>query len=138
MREKSCGTIPYTVRDGKIYYMLIARKQSAYYAFPKGHAESGESEIETALRETWEETALKPTIIDGFRHEMLVPLANGNDKTIAYFVADFGEQVPENVEGFENYDYVITDYDDAYHKLTSDKDRNMLVLANEFLIKELK
>ena len=138
MREKSCGTIPYTVRNGRIFYMLVTTKSRDFYGFPKGHIEEGESEEETALRETYEETALRPTILEGFRHEMIVPIENGNDKLVVYFTADFGEQIPRNVEGFENYDYVITTYGDAYKKITFDAVREMLALANEFLTKKLK
>ena len=138
MREKSCGTIPYTVRDGVIYYMLVMTKSRDFYGFPKGHVEEGESEEETALRETYEETALKPTVLEGFRHEMIIPIENGNDKLVVYFTADFGNQTPANVEGFENYDYVITTYEDAYKKITFDAVRDMLVLANDFLTKKLK
>jgi len=138
MREKSCGTIPYTVRDGEIYYMLVATKNRDFYGFPKGHVEVGESEEETALRETWEETGLKPTILEGFRHEMIIPIENGNDKLVVYFPADFGEQKPKNVEGFENFDYVITNFENAYKKITFDNIRDMLVLANDFLVKKLK
>jgi len=136
MREKSCGTIPYTVRDGKIYYMLIATQNRDFYGFPKGHTEACESEEETALRETYEETGLTPKITEGFRHEMLVPLKNGNDKLIAFFTADFGEQIPSNVEGFENFHYVITTFEDAKEKITQKATREMLILANKFLLKK--
>ena len=56
---------------------------------------------------------------------------------VVYFTADFGEQTPKNVPGFENYDYVITTYEDAYKKITFDAVRDMLVLANDFLTKRL-
>ena len=137
MREKSCGTIPYTVRDGAVFYMLIATKSGNFYGFPKGHVEIGESEEETAIRETYEETGLRTTILKGFRHEMLVPLSNGNEKTVVYFTADFGEQSPCNVEGFENYDYFSMTYEEAYERITHDKVREMLTLANDFLNKKL-
>lgn len=138
MREKSCGTIPYTVRNGQIYYALVTTKSRNFYGFPKGHVEDGESEAETALRETYEETALRPTILPGFRHDMIVPLENGNDKLVVYFTADFGEQTPRNVDGFENYDYVIMTYEEAFKNITFDAVRDMLVLANKFLTEKLK
>ena len=70
MTERSCGTIPYTVRGGKLFYLLVKAKDDGPCGFPKGHVEDGESEIETALRETLEETSLRPIISDSFRYEI--------------------------------------------------------------------
>ena len=57
MTEKSCGTIPYTLINGTIHFLLIKAKDG-FCGFPKGHMENNETEIETALRETKEETSL--------------------------------------------------------------------------------
>ncbi len=37
MIEKSCGTIPYTIKDGTIYYLLLKALDDGYCGFPKGH-----------------------------------------------------------------------------------------------------
>ena len=49
--EKSCGAIIFN--DGKV---LVVKQTSGFYGFPKGHVEIGETEKETAIRETKEET----------------------------------------------------------------------------------
>lgn len=62
-REKSCGTI--IVEGGKV--LLIGTKGDEgqlCWSFPKGHQEQGETDAETAIRETFEEVGLKTKIID--------------------------------------------------------------------------
>lgn len=61
--EKSCGTI--TIDQNKV--LLIGAKDEngqIFWSFPKGHQESGETDIETATRETLEEVGLDVEIID--------------------------------------------------------------------------
>ena len=61
--EKSCGTI--IIDHDKI--LLIGAKDDdgeMFWSFPKGHQENGETDVETALRETSEEVGLIVKIID--------------------------------------------------------------------------
>lgn len=63
-REKSCGCV--ILKDNKV--LLIGAKDDdgkLFWSFPKGHQEDGETDIETAIRETKEETNLDVKIIDG-------------------------------------------------------------------------
>lgn len=133
MLEKSCGTIPYTVRDGKVYYLLIKNKNNEYCGFPKGHVESNESEMETALRETFEETSLDVNIIEVFRHKISYQMSNGNKKDVVYFLASFQDKEPKRNKDFEDFDYLLLQFSDAHKKLTFDNTKQMLVLANDFL-----
>ena len=133
MLEKSCGTIPYTVRDGKVYYLLIKNKNNEYCGFPKGHVEANENEVQTALRETLEETSLHVNILEGFRHKISYQMSNGNKKDVIYFLASFKDQEPRQNEGFENFDYLLLPFEKAYQRLTFDNSRQMLMLANDFL-----
>lgn len=62
-QEKSCGCI--IVDDDKV--LLIGAKDdegNLFWSFPKGHQEEGESDIETAIRETKEEIGLDVEIVD--------------------------------------------------------------------------
>ena len=135
MLEKSCGTVPYTLKDGVIYYLLISSKDNKNMGFPKGHVEGGESEIETALRETLEETSLEVEILDGFRHEVTYTLYNGNIKTVVYFLADFDGKEPRRNSDFEDFKYLILPYEEAYSALTFDNAKELLEKANEYLKK---
>jgi ADP-ribose pyrophosphatase YjhB (NUDIX family) len=74
MKEKSCGTVLYTVKENVIHYLLI-RATDTYCGLPKGHVEAGETEHETALRETREETSIRA----GMRKNILLILKNSDD-----------------------------------------------------------
>ena len=61
--EKSCGCI--IIKNDKV--LLIGAKDDEgklFWSFPKGHQEKGETDTETAIRETKEETDLDVRIID--------------------------------------------------------------------------
>ena len=133
MIERSCGTIPYTVKNGVIYYLLISAKGHSC-GFPKGHVEGDESEPQTAIRETFEETSITPVINTEFRYEISYTLDNGNQKNVVYFLADFGDQAPCHNQGFEDFDYLILPFDRAYSELSFENTRKMLRSANDYLI----
>lgn len=62
-REKSCGCI--VLKDNKVL-LIGARNDEGklFWSFPKGHQEDGETDAETAIRETKEETNLDVKIVD--------------------------------------------------------------------------
>lgn len=133
MKEKSCGTLPYTVKNGIIHYLLIKSKSSNNCSFPKGHVESGESEIETAVRETWEETSVRVKVDGSFRYEISYSMSNGNQKDVVYFLASFCGETPSRNSYFEDFDYLILPFDKAYDELSFENTRQMLKAANDFL-----
>ena len=42
-REKSCGAVVYTRKDGQLLFVIVQEQQGAY-SFPKGHVEGNETE----------------------------------------------------------------------------------------------
>lgn len=56
--EQSFGVIPIQRRDGHILFLVIQHR-GGHWAFPKGHANVGETELETARRELREETGIR-------------------------------------------------------------------------------
>ena len=73
--EKSCGIIPFRRNGKKVEFLLLhsamVRNPQAVWEFPKGSVETGESELETALRELREETQLTDVkILDGFQGQV--------------------------------------------------------------------
>ena len=70
LREKSCGALVYRKRKEKYELLLIKHKSGGHWSFPKGHVESGENELQTALREIKEETGLDVRLMDGFRQSV--------------------------------------------------------------------
>ncbi|MBO5023506.1 MAG: NUDIX domain-containing protein [Clostridia bacterium] len=133
MIEKSCGTIPYTINNGTVYYLLVKAKDDGYCGFPKGHVEMSESEEETAFRETLEETSVNVQINSDFRYKISYQMDTGNTKTIVYFLAKFQNQTPKRNKDFEDFDYLLLPFDSALQELTFENTRKMLKAANAFL-----
>lgn len=70
VQEKSSGVIVfrYHPRDGLQYLLLYHRGN--YWNFPKGKMETGENEVDGALRELAEETGISGLkLVDGWRQE---------------------------------------------------------------------
>ena len=133
MMEKSCGTIPYTIKEKIIYYLLVKAKDDGYCGFPKGHVEKDESEIETALRETLEVTSIQVSIHPNFRYAITYEINNGINKTVVYYLASFQNQAPKRYKEFEDFEYLLLPFDKAYQELTFENTKQMLKSANEFL-----
>ena len=82
IKEKACGTI---IIDGK--KVLIIKQKQGFYGFPKGHMEENETEIETAIRETKEETNLDVLIDKTKRYSLNYVIDNKIDKEVVYYLA---------------------------------------------------
>lgn len=82
-KEKSCGTI---IIDSNKRVLLVKQKLG-WVGFPKGHMEQGETEIETARRETKEETNLDVIIDEKKRYTISYITSTQIDKEVVYFRA---------------------------------------------------
>ena len=131
--DKSCGAILFTRVGGEVQYLLI-QNISGYYGFPKGRVEHGETEEETALREIFEEVAIRPRLIPGFREvdEHPIPGIPGIMKQVVYFIGEYSNQgiryqKEELTEAF------LAPFDKAYAFLQFDRIREIFRDANEFV-----
>lgn len=81
-KEKACGCI--IINDNKV---LMVYQNNGLVGFPKGHVENDETEEETAIRETKEETNLDVSINKDLRFETNY-IVNGNIyKEVVYFIS---------------------------------------------------
>jgi bis(5'-nucleosidyl)-tetraphosphatase len=95
---KSCGFL--IVRGSPVREFLLMRHADRW-DLPKGHVDSGESEMECALRELREETGITADdieIIDGFRFTANYPVYGKRDsrlidKTLVVFLARLNRDV---------------------------------------------
>ncbi|MDE6835197.1 MAG: NUDIX domain-containing protein [Ruminococcus sp.] len=85
--EKSCGAIVYRKFHGNTEILLIKHINSGHWSFPKGHVETGETEIETAKREIKEETAIDVIIDPTFRETVTYSPKKDTVKVVVYFLA---------------------------------------------------
>ena len=81
-KEKSCGTI--CISDDNV---LIIKQKQGFYGFPKGHVETGETEIETAIRETKEETNIDVLVDENLRFSLSYFVNDNIDKEVVYYIA---------------------------------------------------
>ena len=130
---KSCGFIVYKQMDGENYYLII-KSTNGDVGFPKGHVESGETELQTAIRELKEETNVDVEIIEGFRKQIEYPLPKRPDviKQSVYFL---GRAVTDDVicqEG-EVINAAFVSYDDAMRTLTFEDTRRLLEDAKTYV-----
>ena len=82
-KEKSCGTI---IIDSNKRVLLVKQKLG-WVGFPKGHMEQGETEMETARRETKEETNLDVIVDEKKRYTISYITSTQIDKEVIYFRA---------------------------------------------------
>jgi 8-oxo-dGTP pyrophosphatase MutT (NUDIX family) len=93
---KACGFV--LVREGPkgLQYLLLTSRKHGGMGVPKGHVDPGESELQTALRETREETGLSDLRPDPwFRAEMHYSAERKGrtwDKQVVLFVARTGHE----------------------------------------------
>jgi bis(5'-nucleosidyl)-tetraphosphatase len=70
MEERSAGAVVFHL-DPEGWRYLLLRYPAGHWDFPKGNIEKGEREIDTVVREIWEETGLERiSEVQGFRREI--------------------------------------------------------------------
>lgn len=131
-QEKSCGALTYRAPDGERSVLVIRHRRGGHWAFPKGHVESGETERETAARETLEETGARVRFFDGFRETTRYSPARGVEKEVVYFVAEYtGGEIRPQPEEVAEARFVSPAA--ARRLLTFEADRALLDRAEAFL-----
>ena len=128
--EKSCGAVLYT-GNGPYRRFLLLQNRSGHNGFPKGHVEADETEVETALREIWEETGIRATLTPGFRHSYAYSPNHYSKKEGVYFLGTFENQTLRTQKG-EIFGAWLLPYDEALTALAHEQDRVLLKLAAEF------
>lgn len=131
--EKSCGAIIYSESDNNKKLLLIKHKYSGHWSFPKGHVESGETEIETARREVMEETGIQFQLKEGF-HEVVHYSPKPNiKKEVVYFL---GKALSEDVRVQEEEVSAAkwAPIDEADKCVTYDNDKNLIKKARQNLL----
>lgn len=133
-KEKSCGAVLFTRDFGDIRYVIVEQR-SGRHCFPKGHVEAGETEHQTALREIWEETGLRPLILEGFRESETYEVSKkpGTMKDVIYFIAEYSGQPVDPPATDEIHEVRLCSYDEAMELLETESRKEILKKANEFL-----
>lgn len=128
--EKSCGAIVY-VRGAEPRYVLVENRR-ANWGFPKGHVEANESEHDTAAREIFEETGLRPDFVDGFRETVSYNVSETVRKTAVYYLAAT-DQTHVVIPRGEISSWRLLKYGEALQRLSFDSERALLKKAAEHI-----
>ena len=82
-KEKSCGIMVFD--NDKV---LLVHQNEGHWSLPKGHVEENETEEETAIRETKEETNVDAKIISNFRQVITYSPKPNVLKDVVYFIGE--------------------------------------------------
>lgn len=75
-------------------FLLVRHAKGLHWGIPKGHAEPGETMIQTAVRETLEETGVRTEPVDTFQREIEYTLPDGRAKRVVAFLAVLDGNLP--------------------------------------------
>lgn len=121
-KEKSCGAIIIN-ETGKI---LLIKHNKGHWAFPKGHVEANETEIETALREIKEETNLEVEINQNIREITTYSPKENVIKDVIYFAAT-NPTGNIKLQEEEVSEYAWLDLEESLNTITHDDDKRLLI-----------
>ena len=125
--EKSCGCI--IIDNGKV---LLVKQTSGDWGFPKGHVEENETEMETAIRETKEETNIEVEIDENHRYSIEYSPKENTWKEVIYYRAKMkiNTCIPQESE-IEKIEWLV--FEQALSKLTYDNTKIILRQVREDL-----
>lgn len=133
-KQKSAGAVVFRKENEKIIY-LILHYEEGHFDFPKGHIEEGETEIETLIRETEEETGIKDLkLIHGFKESINYYFKFDNqliNKDVVFYLAE--TKTKKVILSNEHVGFFWFELDKAIEKLTHDNAKKILKKADEFL-----
>lgn len=123
LEERSAGVVVFHTQDGVTRYLLL-RNDRSKYDLPKGNIETGESELNAAVREAREETGL-----------LDIRLVNGFAEKITYFyLRPGGARVHKSVQYYlghtDNVDVKISDEHKDFVWVTLDETMKMTAYEN--------
>ncbi len=152
-REKSAGAIIYREEEGKNYYLLLHyapanEGKRGQWGFAKGHVEEGESDIQTARREIFEETGIKDLkIISGFKEleKYFFKKSYGLEgeakkkapwvfKLVVFFLAE--TKTKEVKISDEHIGFIWLPINEAIKKTTFKNSKELLKRANDFVVQQ--
>ena len=104
--EKSCGVLPYRMKNGTQEFLLVYETYSKCWSLPKGHMEAGETDVQTALRELMEETGLTAKLDTTRAASIEYPISPFARKQVAFYLGEVAG-IPKVREGeIDKYKWV--------------------------------
>jgi 8-oxo-dGTP pyrophosphatase MutT (NUDIX family) len=130
--RKSCGAVIYRKRFRKAQFLVVLHEKGRHWGFPKGHAEAGEAELETAVREIREETGLTVRFREDFYERVYFLTPKERRKEVVFFLSRVkGRYV--NVDPAEIREFHWLPYWDTRERLTYENSKLVLDKAYDYL-----
>lgn len=127
--------IPVRLQNGH-YLFLLVQHHAGHWAFPKGHAEKGESDAEAAMRELREETGIaKAMLLEDISLTETYFFKRGGQtvaKTVRYFLG-LVKVRNVHIQAAEIKDYKWASFEKASALMTFSESQRLLNEANAYL-----
>ncbi|MEG3921936.1 NUDIX domain-containing protein [Microcoleus sp. T3_A4] len=135
MKDECFGIVPILGKEADALFLLI-QHQAGHWAFPKGHANPGESPAETAKREFLEETGIsdfemldEPSFTE---HYSFVKDGEPIEKTVTYFLG-FVKSMEVVLQEEEVQNSAWLSFEEAVKRITFDANRLMFGEVKAYL-----
>lgn len=139
INERSAGAIVFIVEEYDQFKFLILHYTYGHWDFPKGNIEPGESDLEAARREIYEETHIQDIeFISNFRRKIKYYYRRENllvKKEVVFFLAKTKTQ--KIILSDEHTGYVWKQYHEAVNQLTHKKAKRLLSEVHNILTEHL-
>jgi bis(5'-nucleosidyl)-tetraphosphatase len=134
--ERSVGAIMFMINtESDMHEYLLLHYTAGHWDFPKGNAEAGEKELDTASREIHEETGIEDVkFLEGFRKKIDYHYRREYkliQKEVIYYIAETSTR--EVRLSNEHIGYSWEDYHNAMYQLTYKNAKDLLKEAEIFI-----
>lgn len=137
-KDQSYGIVP-LLKTENDYKLLLVQHISGKWSFPKGHPESGESEIETARRELFEETGLENAkLFEGaiFEEKYYFMIENVLiHKFVKYFLG-IVTVTEVKIQESEIQDYAWVTFKEALNKISFKEGKRIIKEVKKYLLEK--
>ena len=130
--ESSCGAVIFRNEGDSVKFLLIRNRRSAHWGFPKGHIEPGETDVDTAIREVYEETGLHVTVLPGFVKKSEYTIQGKIEKSVSIFLAHT-QETEYKLQEEEIEECGWFSYEEALATLNYENDKHILNEAKKFI-----
>ena len=135
MKDQSFGIIPIQINQGEVQFLLV-QHHAGHWAFPKGHAEIGETDIEAAKRELREETGIAEVqLVDGVTLTESYYFKRSTQtiaKTVRYYLG-YVKQRDVRIQVAEIKGYNWVNFEKALGLITFAECRRIITEAHDYL-----
>lgn len=107
--ERSCGVLPYRTVNGQREFLLVFEERSKCWSIPKGHMEAGETEVQTAQRELYEETGLTAKPDTARSATIEYPISDFARKEVLFFLGEVTGEPKVRAGEIEKFKWVTAE-----------------------------